>query len=91
MEFLSQYGMFLLKAITVVVSILVVFAGFFAISRKPKNKLEITSLNEHYDHIASLMNKEILGKKTPKKKSRKVKSNPRYMSLISMEISRPHK
>ena len=41
MEFLSQYGLFLLKSITIVIAFLVVFAGFFAISRKPKPKLEI--------------------------------------------------
>ncbi|KTD68819.1 MULTISPECIES: protease SohB [Legionella] len=71
MEFLSQYGMFLLKAITVVIAFLIVFAGFFSISRKPKPKLEITSLNKHYDHIISIMNKEVLGKKPPKKKKNK--------------------
>ena len=71
MEFLSQCGMFLLKAITVVIAFLIVFAGFFSISRKPKPKLEITSLNKHYDHIISIMNKEVLGKKPPKKKKNK--------------------
>lgn len=70
MEFLSQYGMFLLKSLTIVIAILVVFAGFFAISRKPKHKLEITSLNEHFDHIRSMMNKEVLGKKIPKNKNK---------------------
>ncbi|KTD14758.1 inner membrane peptidase [Legionella gratiana] len=76
MEFLSQYGMFLLKSITIVIAILAVFAGFFSISRKPKHKLEITSLNEHLDHISSMMNKEVLGKKIPKKKKYKNEEQP---------------
>lgn len=76
MEFLSQYGLFLLKSLTVVVAALVIFAGFFSISRKPKPKLEVTSLNEHYDHLNSLMSKEILGKKAPKKKKNKSASQP---------------
>ncbi|MDR3442502.1 MAG: protease SohB [Legionella sp.] len=76
MEFLSQYGLFLLKSLTVVISCLVIFAGFFSLSRKPKPKLEITSLNDNYDHINTLMNKEILGKKTPKKKKDKKTVHP---------------
>lgn len=76
MEFLSQYGLFFLKALTVVVAFLVIFAGFFSMSRKPKPKLEISSLNEHYEHVHSLMNKEILGKKTPKKKKNKNSKQP---------------
>jgi serine protease SohB len=71
MEFLSQYSLFLLKAITVVVAFLVIFAGLFSMNRKPKPKLEITSLNKHYGHLNFLMNKEILGKKLPKKKKKK--------------------
>lgn len=71
MEFLSQYGMFLLKSLTVVIAFLVIFAGFFSMSRKPKPKLEITSLNKHYDHIIRIMNKEVLGKKPPKKSKSK--------------------
>ena len=71
MEFLSQYGLFLLKSVTVVIAFLIVFAGFFAISRKPKPKLEITSLNENYQHLNSQLTKEILGKKLAKAKKDK--------------------
>ena len=70
MEFLSQYGLFLLKSLTIVIAFLVVFAGFFTMSRKPKPKLEITSLNEHYEHLTSLINKEVFGKK-PSEKEKK--------------------
>lgn len=73
MEFLSQYGLFLLKSITVVIAILVILVGFFSMSRKPKPKLEITSLNEEYDHLHSLMTKEILGDKPKKIKKCKAK------------------
>ncbi|MGM9451830.1 protease SohB [Legionella bozemanae] len=79
MEFLSQYGLFLLKSITVVIACLVVVAGFFSMSRKPKPKLEVTSLNKHYDHIISIMNKEVLGKKMPKKKKNKEEQPTLYV------------
>lgn len=71
MEFLSQYGLFLLKAITVVIAFLIIFAGFFALSRKQKPKLEIISLNEEYQHLIALMSKEILQKKVEKQKKKK--------------------
>ena len=77
MEFLSQYGLFLLKSITVVIAFLIIFAGFFSMSRKPKPKLEVISLNEHYDHLNSMMNKEVLGKKTAKKKKDKTTEKPK--------------
>ncbi|WP_165831630.1 protease SohB [Legionella qingyii] len=79
MEFLAQYGMFLLKSVTVVIAFLIIFAGFFSMSRKPKPKLEITSLNEHHDHIISIMNKEVLGKKPPKKKKNKEEQPTLYV------------
>lgn len=79
MEFLSQYGMFLLKSITVVIAFLVVFAGFFSMSRKPRPKLEVTSLNKHYENIISIVNKEVLGKKMPKKKKSKEEQPTLYV------------
>jgi serine protease SohB len=79
MEFLSQYGLFLLKSLTVVIAILVIIAGFFSMSRKPKPKLEITSLNEEYEHLNSRMKKEILGKKTEKKKKKDTQKPTLYV------------
>lgn len=90
MEFLSEYGMFLLKCITLVIALLILLAGIFSMGRKTKPKLEITSLNEEYEHLNALMNKEILGKKPGKKK--KIKQSARFfMSLISAVISKPPK
>lgn len=76
MHFLSQYGLFLLKSITAVIACLVVLAGFFSMSRKPKPKLEVLSLNEHYDHLKLVMNKKVLGKKPEKEKKNKKEEKP---------------
>lgn len=86
MEFLSQYGLFLLKSLTVVIAFLIVFAGFFAISRKPRPKLEITSLNDDYDQLNSLMHREILGKKPAKKKKSKTTQPTLYVIDFSGDI-----
>lgn len=80
MEFLSQYGLFLLKSMTVVVAFILIFASFFALSRKQKPKLDITPLNEQYDHLVALMNKEVLNQK-PVKKKKKNKSQPTLFVL----------
>ncbi|MFA6302998.1 MAG: protease SohB [Legionella sp.] len=79
MEFLSQYGLFLLKSITIVIAILMVVAGVFAINHKPKPKMEIKSLNEEYSDVKSLMHKTILKDKLPKPKKSKEKKPTLYV------------
>ncbi|KTD82840.1 protease SohB [Legionella waltersii] len=79
MEFLSEYGMFLLKSLTIVFAMLFLLAGSFSISKKTKPKLEITHLNEEYEHLNGHMNKEILGKKPSKKKKEKTKPPTLYV------------
>lgn len=86
MEFLSQYGLFLLKSLTVVVACLLVFSGFFALSRKPKPKLDISSLNEQYDELHSAMLKEVLGKK-PEKKKKKKKDRSEQPALYVLDFN----
>lgn len=81
MEFLAQYGMFLIKSITVVIAILLCFAGILVVSRKPKSNLEIHSLNKQYEAISHRMQKEILGKK-PKKQKKKDKTNKANLFII---------
>ncbi|OGV44410.1 MAG: protease SohB [Legionellales bacterium RIFCSPHIGHO2_12_FULL_42_9] len=73
MEFLTQYSLFLLKSITLVVSLLLAVAGILALSRKQKPKLEITPLNKDYSTLQSQMNEEIKGTKKDKKKIKQEK------------------
>lgn len=73
MEFLSEYGMFLLKALTMVLAGIFFVAGIAAVSRKPKSKLSVVSINQEYQDIQEQMRKET-GIKPPKsKKSKKDK------------------
>jgi serine protease SohB len=71
MEFLAQYGLFLLKTLTILTATLILMAGIFSMSRKPKPKLEIIALNKRYDETKQKMQKEILGIKAHKKKKTK--------------------
>lgn len=62
-EFLVEYGMFLLKVATVVISIMVVIAFGAAVSRKGQQEgLEVESLNEKFRGLAHSLRKAVLGK-----------------------------
>ncbi len=67
MMFLSEYGMFLLKSITVVISIAIVTLLFFAIrARAKKSKAEgvlvIKDLSQHFQNIKLQMTKAVASK-----------------------------
>lgn len=75
MEFLSAYGLFLLKSITLVVAILVMTAGILALGRKQRPKLEIISLNKEFNALKRHMNHEIRNIKEKSKETKKDKLN----------------
>lgn len=68
MEFLIEYGMFLAKAATIVIAIVIVVAVLAASgqrSRKPgkKGSLKISRLNEHFDDMKEALRSSVLEKK----------------------------
>lgn len=80
-DFLIQYGLFLAKSLTIILGILVVVSGFFAIAHRGKPEdgtLEINHLNEKYEEIkhdlqsATLMKDQ--WKKWAKEQKNKLKS-----------------
>lgn len=75
MDFLVQYGMFALKTFTLVIAILILLGGIFALKRKPKNDLMVSCLNKDYLNLTEHMEKQVFGKKIKKPKSKK-KSKP---------------
>ena len=66
MDFLAQYGLFVLESLTLVIAVLLLIAGIAAIARKPKPKLEIISLNQHYNDVKQQMRHEVKGTKIKK-------------------------
>lgn len=67
MEFLTQYGLFLAKAITVLVVFLLAVGGILSMSRKAKPKLAVESLSVSFDETQEEMLKTIKGDKPPKR------------------------
>lgn len=82
MDFIAQYGMFVLKSLTVVVALLLLAGGLFSMGRKPKAKLEVASLNEDWQDLKQHMQKEVFGKKAKKKKKDKSKATKPSLFVI---------
>jgi serine protease SohB len=54
LEFLYEYGLFIAKALTIVVAVLLAVGGIIGLASKqkpPKGYLEITSLSERLEEI----------------------------------------
>lgn len=69
-DFLTQYGLFLAKTLTLIVGILVTIAGIIALTQKGKSNegiLVITHLNEKFDEIRHTLQAETLTKNFFKK------------------------
>jgi len=65
LEFLSQYGLFLAQAVTIVVAILVVVGFVIAMSVRPRHTadhghIDIKNLNKRYDDMESTLQEAVL-------------------------------
>ena len=71
MEFLAEYGLFLLKAMTIVIAIVLVMAAGAAAGRKAtQDHLEVENLNKKYHKTASVLRSSVT-KRDEKKKQEK--------------------
>jgi serine protease SohB len=77
MEFLSEYGLFLAKAITVVAAALIIAGGIVALSsrghQKIKEHIEVKHLNRKYEDMANMLHAALLPKKAFKAKLKHLK------------------
>ncbi|WP_133130839.1 protease SohB [Legionella yabuuchiae] len=87
MEFLAQYGLFALELFTVVIAILLLIAGILSMGRKPRPKLEIKSLNQHWRDISDTMRREVLQEKPKKNKSKNKKEKKTQPALYVLDFS----
>lgn len=64
MEFLSEYGLFLAKSVTLVVAVLLVAAGLFSMARGARGaageRLEVRNLNERLRELGDALHDEML-------------------------------
>ncbi|WP_116364123.1 protease SohB [Parahaliea mediterranea] len=66
MEFLTQYGLFLAQAVTIVVAILVVLVGVVALGQRQKGErdghIEVRHLNERYRRMGETLRHNVIDK-----------------------------
>ena len=75
LEFLAEYGLFLLKALTIVIAIIVVISFAAAAGRKAHTEgLEIEDLNKKYRSIADALRKAVSTKDEAKKAAKERKA-----------------
>jgi serine protease SohB len=74
MEFLAEYGMFLLKVATIVVAIVIVIAAGAAAGRKAgQDGLEVENLNKKYRETAAALRSAVMKKGERKKQAKQDK------------------
>lgn len=76
MHFLSNYGLFLIKLVSLVLAILLLFAGLIAIASRGKAKkgsLSITPLNKKFQHYGNLLLEALQDKKALKQLTKQTK------------------
>lgn len=77
MEFLSEYGLFLAKTVTIVVAVLAIAAGIITLTTHrraaTRDHIEINNLNGKYENMASALNAAILPKKQFKQRMKSLK------------------
>ncbi len=77
MEFLSSYGLFLAKSITVVVAILFVVVGIIAASSRKKHEqegdIQVTYINDKYDDLEQALKSAILDESELKQEHKALK------------------
>jgi serine protease SohB len=69
MEFFTQYSLFLLKTLTFVVAILLVFVGILSLGRRSKSMIQIDSLNDVYQDKKKQLQQSLNLSKADKKQA----------------------
>jgi len=79
MEFLSEYGLFLLKVVTIVAAVVVIIGAAAAAGRKAvhQEELEVENLNRKYESIATALKRAVLSKHAWKVEARAQKQRAR--------------
>ena len=70
MEFVTDYGLFLAKSVTIVIAILVVVGSIASIAIRQKKagetEIKLTLLNKEYEHMESILDSALLGPEAQK-------------------------
>jgi len=88
-HFFIEYGLFLLKAVTIVAAIVVVVGVVASAGRKAAQEgLEIESINKKYKSLATALRQAILNKNEQKKDAKETKKRENHVHAASSWTSR---
>ncbi|MFQ5545528.1 MAG: protease SohB, partial [Acidiferrobacterales bacterium] len=75
-DILMQYGLFLAKAVTIVITIAIIIILGMSLSKRgrPQEKLEVNNLNKKYDSMALALKRSVLPKKHYKQEAKAEKA-----------------
>lgn len=77
MEFIANYGLFLLKAITIVVAVGIIVGLIVSAGRKNKpdasGSISVTNINDQFDEMAASIKEAIIDEKTLKEEAKRKK------------------
>ena len=93
-DFLSQYGLFLLKTVTLVIAILFCMSGIVSILRDKsfqKGQIEVYKLNEKYKEIAKILKNETFSRNELKKDAKIEKEKKKALKKKEKEDSDAYK
>ncbi|HUP92849.1 MAG TPA: protease SohB [Solimonas sp.] len=93
-DFLSEYGLFLAKAITLVAAILIVVSGVFAMARgarthRGEDRLAVKSVNRRFEHLGDLLNAELLPAHEQKRQHKQRKAEEKRRRKAEKHGSQP--
>ncbi len=87
-QFLAEYGLFLLKAMTIVAGVVVVIVVAASVGRKASHEgLEVENLNKKYESLAATLRDAILGKDERKKAAKEKKKQDK--AAAKEKLTRP--
>lgn len=89
MEIFSQYGLFLLKVVTIVIAIAAVIGIATAAGKKSgQDGLEVENLNQKFRELAAALKKSVLGKADARKEQKELKKQRKADAKSSSERPR---
>lgn len=98
MEFISEYGLFLLKSITIVLAVLAIIGGAVSLTRqqagKKEESLELTNLNEKYEAMHGALKQALIDpgaqKLAAKEEKKKKKAEAKQQAKEAKKLAKDH-
>lgn len=94
-EYLLQYGLFLAKAVTIVVSLLFLVGSLVNLARQAREQmaeqLEVKNINQRYETMAEILNQELMSPAEAKQAQKQKKKDRKAEAKAAKQGKKPSK